>query len=148
VCTFGWGCSTSAAVERRNGPTLVGRIDASDVDHLYLTTGSAERFSIERADVVSIDHPGKIGMVIGAVMSGVGLFFLAISPFVRADCGPDYASHAPCWNLRTLSVTIGIGYLLAGIPVLSGNFAVNSRSRAAAAPLRFVAPMPARSPSP
>lgn len=30
VCTFAWGCSTSAAVERRSGPTMVGRIDGSD----------------------------------------------------------------------------------------------------------------------
>jgi hypothetical protein len=143
-----WGCSTSAAIERRSGPTVVGRIDYSDAGQLYLTTRNDERFAIERADVVYVDHPGKIGMVIGAVTSGVGLGFLAVSPFLRDGCGPDYSSPSPCWNLRAISATIGIGYLLAGVPILLGNLAVYSRSQAALKPQHSADPVPAKWQSP
>ena len=148
LCALVPACSTAAAVERRTGPTLVGKIDHSDADRLYLTTDQDQRFAIERADVVSIDHPGKIGMVIGTITSGIGLVFLAVSPFLRDGCGPDYTSPSPCWNLRAISATIGLGYLLVGLPVLLGNYAVNSRSQSAAAPPRSPPPIPAKWQSP
>ena len=129
------GCSTSAAIERRNGPTVIGRIDHSDANRLYVTGDDDQRYAIERADVVDIDHPGKIGRVVGGITTGVGGFFLALAPFAT-DCSSRAPGAGPdCWNLRAMALTIGIGYLLVGVPILVRNIAVLSRSRAAAEPV-------------
>jgi len=143
LVAFVEACSTSAAIERKSGPTMVGRIDYSDATRLYITSDDDGRYSIERSDVASIDHPGKIGMIVGAITSGVGVGFLLLAPFAH-DCssrptqGPD-----ACWNLRALSAAVGIGYLIAGLPILIGNLAVHSRSTAALN-TRPIQPFPAR----
>jgi hypothetical protein len=129
------GCSTSAAIERRNGPTIVGRIDRSDAHRLYVTGDDDQRYAIERRDVVDIDHPGKIGRVVGGITTGVGGFFLALAPFAT-DCSSREPGAGPdCWNLRAMAITIGIGYLLVGLPILLRNVSVLARSRAAAEPV-------------
>lgn len=129
------GCSTSAAIERRSGPTVVGRIDRSDTNRLYVTGDDDQRYAIERWDVVDIDHPGKIGRVVGGITTGVGGFFLALAPFAT-DCSSREPGAGPdCWNLRAMALTIGIGYLLVGVPILVRNAIVLSRSRAAAEPV-------------
>jgi hypothetical protein len=139
------GCSTSAAIERRNGPTIVGRIDYSDANRLYVTGDDDGRYSIERSDVANIDHPGKIGMVIGSITSGVGVSFLLLAP-LAPNCSNRAPTQGPdCWNLRAISVAIGIGYLLAGLPILIRNLAVHSRSTAASTmPQLSLQPIPAR----
>jgi len=67
-------CSTSAAVERRSGPTIVGTIEASGANRLYLTTGENERYWAERSDITDIGHPGKIGTFVGGklILLGAG----------------------------------------------------------------------------
>jgi hypothetical protein len=137
------GCSTSAAIERRSGPTMVGRIDYSDANRLYVTGDDDGRYSIERSDVANIDHPGKIGMVVGAIISGVGVGFLLLAPLAH-DCSSREPTQGPeCWNLRAISAAIGIGYLLAGLPILIGNLAVHARSTSALT-TRPIQPFPAR----
>jgi hypothetical protein len=137
------GCSTSAAIERRSGPTIVGRIDYSDTNRLYVTGDDNGRYSIERSDVANIAHPGKIGTVVGAIISGVGVGFLLLAP-LAPDCSSRDPTHGPdCWNLRAISAAIGIGYLIAGLPILIGNMAVHSRSTAALS-TRPLQPFPAR----
>jgi len=78
-------CSTSAAVERRNGPTLVGTIEASDANRLYLTMGENERYWVDRSDITDIDHPGKIGVSVGR-----NLILLA----ARGESGANGFAHA------------------------------------------------------
>jgi hypothetical protein len=63
------GCFTTATVHRRNGPTLHATIDRSDRAALYVTTPEADRYLVERSDVVEIDHPGK-----EVVAAGLGFF--------------------------------------------------------------------------
>ena len=143
LITLVQGCSTSAAIERRSGPTMVGRIDYSEANRLYITADDNERYSIERTDVANIDHPGKIGMVVGAITGGVGVGFLLLAPLAH-DCSSREPTQGPdCWNLRAISGAIGIGYLLAGLPILIGNLAVHSRSTAALT-TRPIQPFPAR----
>jgi len=150
LLVFVEGCSSSAAIERRSGPTIVGRIDYSDANQLYVTGDDGGRYGIDRSDVANIDHPGKIGMVIGAITSGVGVGFLLLAPLA-----PNCSSREPaqpdgwCWNVSAISTAIGIGYLLAGLPILIGNLAVHSRSAmAVAAPRSPLQPLPARLSSP
>jgi hypothetical protein len=146
LVAFVEGCSTSAGIERRSGPTIVGRIDYSDANRLYVTGDDDERYSIERSDVISVDHPGKIGTVIGTITSGVGMGFLLLA-FAPSPADPTHNSDYR--NLRALSAVIGISYLVTGLPILIGNLAVHSRSTAAATtPQPPLQPIPARLLSP
>ena len=134
------GCSSSATIERRNGPTIEGRIDYSDANQLYVTGDDDARYSVERSDVTNIHHPGKVGTVIGAIASGVGVGFLLLAYTPGSSDpghGPDYS------NLRALSAAIGVSYLITGLPILIANLAVHARSTSAAA-TPSLQPLPAR----
>jgi hypothetical protein len=139
LLTLAVGCSTSAAIERRDGPTIVGRIDRSDENRLYVSTSEDERFAI--------DHPGKIGMVIGGITGGIGLGFLALSQLLPDNCA-GHTGPGPCWEQRGISAFFGVAHLLVGLPVLLGNLAVSNRSRSAAAPPRPLEPPPGKWQSP
>jgi hypothetical protein len=122
-------CSTSAAVERRNGPTLVGTIEASDANRVYLAMGENERYWVDRSDITDIDHPGKIGASVGRNLILLGGGLLALSPFLNNDCVSD------CFlSRRGLAIFVGVPTLVAGISVLLTNLAHYRRSVAAAEP--------------
>ncbi len=113
------GCS--AAITRRNGPTVVGVIDRSDPGALYVTVPDGPRFLIERSDVVDIDHPGKGLVVAGlaAVVAGIGMVALCTLP--ENPSGFIGIPRAMGW-----------GSVLIGIPVtlLGGSIYLGSRSAA------------------
>jgi hypothetical protein len=140
------GCSTSAAIERRNGSVVYGHIDYSDEQRLYVTDEDGRRVGLERSDVVDIDHPGRIGRTVGGITTGVGFGILMLTPLARACSTPGPEDPSVCWDLQPLVLTFGIGVLLVGVPVLVRNLAALSRSRAAAKPRSWtpVLPPPAR----
>jgi hypothetical protein len=132
-------CSTSAAVERRNGPTLVGTIEASDANRLYLTMGENERYWVDRSDITDIDHPGKIGVSVGRNLILLGGGLLALSPFLSNDCVSD------CFlSRRGLAIFVGVPTLVTGISVLLTNLAHYRRSVAAAEPPSAVTSPPTK----
>jgi hypothetical protein len=73
-------CTTTATIQRRTGPTLQATIDGSDRTALYVTTPAAERYLVQRSDVVDIAHPGKDLMVVGlgAIAAGGLLWALTL----------------------------------------------------------------------
>jgi len=132
-------CSTSAAVERRSGPPLVGTIEASDANRLYLTMGENERYWVDRSDITDIDHPGKMGTTVGSTLIVSGGVLLALSPFLSNDCVSD------CFMSKSgLALFVGVPTLVAGISVLLTNLAHYRRSVAAAKPPSTVASPPSR----
>lgn len=139
------GCSSSATIVRRSGPPIVGRIDYSDKHQLFVSGDDDGRYSIERADVVSIDHPGHFGTVLGSISSGVGVGFLLLAP-LASDCSSRDPTHGPdCWNVRALSIVMGVTYLVVGVPILFNSLADHARSTAAATiPQPPLQPFPAR----
>jgi len=142
-------CGSSAVIERTDGTTLVGRIEGSDQNRLYVTPSEGERYAVDRASIERIDHPGRAGMIFSTIPIGIGVGFLAVSPFLRSDCGDNYSSPSPCWNLQAMAVTTGLLYVLAGLPVLLVSYAHNHRSKVAATPAPlFLRPIvPARGPA-
>jgi len=62
-------CSTSATIERRDGPATQGRIERSDQGALYLSDGRGRLFRVARGQVEEIDHPGSVCMAVGSVIS-------------------------------------------------------------------------------
>jgi hypothetical protein len=136
VAALAAGCSTSAAIERRSGPTIVGRIESSDPYRLYVRGDDGVPYAIERWDVVDIDHPGKVGRYVGGTFTGIGAAFLLLAAAARDPC-----PAGGCLDARYLFAFIGVTSLLVGLPVWIYNQSVRSRSRAAAWP----APPPAAS---
>jgi len=134
---FNSACSTSASIERRNGPTVAGRIDASDANRLYLDAGEDERYWVDRSDIISIDHPGKVGMFVSAGLGAAGVGLLGISPFLNNDCISDCFS-----SQRGFAIFAGAAALISGLPVLLVNLRNHRRSVAAAEPARTGAPPP------
>jgi hypothetical protein len=126
---LGSACSTSAAVERRSGPALVGTIETSDANRLYLAMGENERYWVERSDITDVDHPGKTGIYVGSSVIVLAGGLLALSPFLSNDCVSD------CFMSRSgLALFVGVPALVTGISVLLTNLAHYRRSVAAAAP--------------
>ena len=68
------GCFTTATIHRRGGPNLDAVIDGADQRALYVTTTVADRYLVERTDVVEIDHPGKPAVLAGLGCVAAGAF--------------------------------------------------------------------------
>jgi hypothetical protein len=128
------GCSTSAAIERTDGTTLVGKIEGSDQDRLYVSPSEGEHYAVDRTSIARIDHPGRGGMILGTIPIGIGVGFLAVSPLLRSNCGDHDTSPSPCWNLQAMAVATGLSYLLVGLPILLVSYVHNHRSKQAATP--------------
>lgn len=146
LVSLAMACSTSAAIERTDGTTLVGKIDGSDQDRLYVTASEGDRYAVDRTSIARIDHPGRGGMILGTIPIGIGVGFLAVSPFLRSNCGDNYSSPSPCWNLQAMAVAAGLSYVLVGLPILLVSYVRNHRSKLAATPapmgFRPVVPAP------
>jgi len=137
VCGATTACSTAASFERRSGPTMVGTIEASDANRLYLAAGENEHYWVERSDITDIDHPGKTGIFAGGGLILFGGGLLAMSPFLDNDCVSD------CFlSRRGLAFFAGVSALVTGLPVLLANLNRYRRSRAAAELPRIVVSPP------
>jgi hypothetical protein len=127
-------CAPIAAIERRSGPGIVGTIDRSDAERLYVTVPNGGRYTIERTDVVDIDHPGGVTFAIGTICGGTGLGLLAVAPLIGDEA----------FVLRNMVYVAAVGHLVCAIPTLLASFSLWNRSRQAAegAPLgnQLVAP--------
>lgn len=128
----GGACSTSAAIERRSGPDIIGVIDAADNHRLYVTSDEGPRLAIERGDIVAIDHPGRNSMIAGGILDGVGLGFLGLAFIVPDRCPPDAVD---CTGAPAFAAIAGVTALAVGLPIWIRGLVVNHRSRAAAAPV-------------
>jgi hypothetical protein len=73
--------SYHASINRKSGPRVVGHIDRSDETLRFIITQDDERYTIERSDILAIDHPGKLSMGIGGGLMAfsLGIFALAAS---------------------------------------------------------------------
>ena len=125
-------CSTSAAIQRRSGPDIVGVIDAADTHRLYVTSDEGPRFAIQHDDIVAIDHPGRRSMIVGGILDGVGLGFLGLSFIVHDDCPPKAVD---CTGTPAIAAIAGVAALAVGLPIWIHGLVVNRRSRAAAEPV-------------
>jgi hypothetical protein len=126
------GCSTSAVIERRNGPTVIGVIDASDGNRLFVSADDGPRFAIERGDIVDIDHPGRRNKIAGGLLTGGGFGLLGLAFIIPDNCPRDAVD---CLGAPAAAAIVGISALLVGLPLWIRGIVVNDRSRAAADPV-------------
>lgn len=128
-------CSTMAAIERSNGPTMEARIDGSDNERLYVTDGKNARYAVYRSDIVAIDHPGRAGMTTGAILLGGAATAFALAPVI------EHYENKNGWRLDLIAVFYGVCLVAAGLPPLLYGLAIRTRSQEAAR-VRMQAPVP------
>lgn len=122
------GCSSVSAIQLRDAATIEARIDRSDREFIYVTPAEGERQQIDRRNVVSIDHPGKAGMVVGAVCSIVSAGSFVLSSTLHAGCGQGGCLITPS-GFFYLEGVLGLGCAL---PALAVGFGAYMRSWTAA----------------
>ena len=135
VSGLGLSCSTMASIERRSGPTMEARIDGSDSVRLYVTDADDARYSIDRSDIVEIQHPGRPAMTTGAILLAAAATSFALTPLL------DRADNGMAIRLDVIAILLGVSFVTASIPPLLYGLGINMRSREAAK-VRLRAPLP------
>src|SRR5436190_22598247 len=75
-------CSTTATVQRSNGPAYEATIINSDSGAVYVRAEDGLTYRVPRAEVVDIDHPGNVLLAVGASLIAYGV---AIGYSIRHD---------------------------------------------------------------
>jgi hypothetical protein len=122
-------CGT-ATIERRSGPDIVGRIDVSDANYLYVS-GHDYRYLVARPDVLDISHPGTLSIVIGSIYTGLGAMWLGASLMSTESTSSSQTNKGSDWS--GMGLVMGIGALAVGLPLLLHGRSVRARSVQAAA---------------
>jgi hypothetical protein len=123
-------CGT-ATIERRSGPDIVGRIDVSDANYLYVS-GTDYRYLVARPDVLDISHPGTLSIVFGGICAGLGAMWLGASLMSTDSTSSSRTNQGSDWS--GMALVMGIAALAAGLPLLLHGRSVRARSVQAAAP--------------
>jgi hypothetical protein len=71
-------CSTTATIQRVDGPDNEATIEHSDGHALYVRGSNGQLYRIPRRSVGEIDHPGNVNLIIGAAL-GVMTTLIVIS---------------------------------------------------------------------
>jgi len=105
VC-FG-GCASTATIARNDGPNYEARIESSDANALYLRGRNQQTYRVPRENVVAIDHPGNVEILIGSLLLAFGGVVVGLS-----------YSHANNESIAFYSLAYGgpgLALLLAGL---------------------------------
>jgi hypothetical protein len=90
------GCSTTATIQRTNGPDNEATIEYSDGDTLYVRGSNGQLYSLPRDTVADIDHPGNVALTVGAILATLAAVTIVssraedrkdVTPFVAAIYG-------------------------------------------------------------
>jgi hypothetical protein len=131
VALFLSACFPTALIERRSGPTIEARIERSDNEKLYLTTAEGQQYTVDRSDVVDIDHPGNVLLTTGIVIATLGALMLAGS--FAVSCSGQGSCEGP-GATKLMLLLGGINNLSYGIPLAVSGGIIYSRSVTAAKP--------------
>ena len=86
LCFSASGCFRYARIERKSSATLEAQIDRSDSEKIFITSSEGQEQTINRSDVVDIDHPGKVRLTTGMLAIAGGAAML-IYGLVHQPCG-------------------------------------------------------------
>jgi hypothetical protein len=67
------GCSWTATIGRTDALDNEAEIEHSDADALYLLARNGTSHRVRRQSVRSIDHPGNVEAIVGAILLGFGI---------------------------------------------------------------------------
>jgi len=72
----GAGCGTSALIDTKEGRHVDARIVGGSPGSIYLAGDNRDRFTLRRDDIASVDHPGDVPIIVGTVLTAIGVFRL------------------------------------------------------------------------
>jgi hypothetical protein len=61
-------CSTTATIQRVDGPDNEATIEHSDAHALYVRGSNGQLYRLPRSSVGDIDHPGNVNLILGAAL--------------------------------------------------------------------------------
>jgi hypothetical protein len=64
-------CSTTATIQRFDGPDVEATIEDSDARGLYVRASNGRIYRLDRNQVGDIDHPGNVALTVGAALVGM-----------------------------------------------------------------------------
>jgi hypothetical protein len=113
------GCSTSASIEREDGPRVRGEILGGSPDSIIVNTETGGVQLVSRGKISNISHPGNVATTVGLGLVVVGIFSLIMQ-------GPacDEAGRPSC-------VVVALPFGMGGAVFLSGAFSTLSSMHAA-----------------
>jgi hypothetical protein len=128
-------CSSTATIERRSGDPIEARIDRSDSEKLYLTSANDEHFTVDRSDIVDIDHPGNVRIITGMACAALGTLML-VGAGTSLFCSHGSSCVSPEGFLMLF--LFGGSFTTASLPLVGTGLWTYERSVRAAKP----APLP------
>ena len=82
-------CSKTATIQRANKPPIEAVIERSDESYLFVElplVGGSE--PIARAEVIDIDHPGNVHLLVGSIFTGISVMMGALGIYALLDDDP------------------------------------------------------------
>lgn len=99
-------CTTSATFTFRTERPLEATIVGGDNNLLLVRTESGYEQTVERGEVVDIDHPGNVVALVGAILTGSGVAGMVVT---ISTCANSFASSSCAVNAVTQGGTLGAG---------------------------------------
>jgi hypothetical protein len=124
-------CFSTATIQRHSGPPIEARIDRSDSEKLYLTSATGEHFTLDRSDIVDIDHPGNVRLTIGIAAAVLGTVML-VGANTSLFCSHGSSCVSPEGFLGLY--LFGMGFALASLPLVGTGWWTYAHSVRAAEP--------------
>jgi hypothetical protein len=88
VALFAFSACSTATITRRSGPDYRGTIEDSDSESVHVRDGDGTLYRVPRSDIAGIKHPGKMHMLVGAIL--LGLFTVAAVKYRGRNVEDDY----------------------------------------------------------
>ncbi len=116
------GCSQSATILMADGTTYEAAIVNSDSEFLYARSHLDERefappqnelIKLKKHDVVEIDHPGNVHLLVGSLLTGVGFINGAAAWVLFSDTRGDASNEFFAFQILANAVV----YLGVGVPM-------------------------------
>ncbi len=107
------GCSTTATISRKGGPTVEAKIQRSDREYLFVKTEDKAEAVIPRAEVADIDHPGNATAVLGGLLSAYGVLNI-VSGLETCSESEGAVGVGYCTGM-VLPAAVGAGMLIWGL---------------------------------
>lgn len=113
------GCSNTATVKMADGRIYEATILRSDAENLYVRgdldhrafSNSPEKITkLKKADIVVIDHPGNVHLLVGSLLAGFGTLYGVLGVVLFVDSPNDPVNQLIAGQLILNSaVLLGVG---------------------------------------
>lgn len=107
-------CSTSATISTHDGKSIEAVISHADAETVFVETKFSGPISrVPKVQILDIDHPGNVHLLVGSILTAFGLFQGAVAIWAYSERVNDPYNEIIAVNFGFQSVV----YLAVGIPL-------------------------------